>query len=219
VTALNFAITAWQSWSAASTQQPDSSHIPPMLRRRLSPLGRAAFSVIEPLVQEHGAMPLVYVSRHGECSRTLSLLQDLARGELISPTAFGLSVHNAVAGLYSIHRGLTGSITALSAGCHNLLAGLLEALGIARATNSKVLCVFCDEPPPEIFHAHVDQPSSAFALALVISPGTGWCLEPGAQESPGETPVIALGDCLAAQQPELTLSSTGLPWRLSRTCP
>lgn len=162
-------------------------------------------------------MPLVFVSRHGECSRTLSQLQDLARGELMSPTAFGLSVHNAVAGLYSIHRGLTGGITALSAGCHSLLAGLLEALGLARASNGKVLCVFCDEPPPEIFHAHVDQPSTAFALGLVIAPGDGWQLEPCGEAGLNETSVLALVDLLTARQPGLTLSSTGQPWRLSRT--
>ena len=162
-------------------------------------------------------MPLVFVSRHGECSRTLSQLQDLARGELMSPTAFGLSVHNAVAGLYSIHRSLTGSITAVSAGCHSLLAGFLEALGLAQATNGKVLCVFCDEPPPEIFHAHVDQPSLAFALGLVIEPGNGWQLEMCREPELNETPVLALVDLLRARQPSLTLSSTGQPWRLSPT--
>src|SRR6187431_3052889 len=158
MTALNFAIHAWQSWSSSSSEQPDSSQISSMLRRRLSPLGRAAFSVIDPLINQHGAMPLVYVSRHGECNRTLGLLQDLANNELMSPTAFGLSVHNATAGLYSIHRQLTSSITALSGGSHNLLAGLLETLGIVRQVKGKVLCVFCDEPLPAIYQAHVDQP-------------------------------------------------------------
>lgn len=218
MTALSFAIQAWQFWSA-DNGQPDASQIPPMLRRRLSSLGRAAFSVIEPLVQQQGAMPLVYVSRHGECNRTLGLLQDLANGELMSPTAFGLSVHNATAGLYSIHRGLTHSITALSGGCHNVLAGLLEALGMVQHINGKVLCVFCDEPPPAIYHAHIDQPLHAFALALVVSPGSGWQLQPDATASASETPVQSLVALLTASQPGLLLSSEGLAWRLHRTVP
>lgn len=162
-------------------------------------------------------MPLVYVSRHGECSRTLTLLQDLARGELMSPTAFGLSVHNAVAGLYSIHRGLTGNITALSAGCHNLLAGLIETLGLIQATKGKVLCVFCDEPPPSMFHAQVNQPENAFALGLVIAPGNEWRLAPEFGPSTAETPVMSLVHLLTGTQTAISLSSTGQPWHLSRT--
>ncbi|PUA27676.1 MAG: hypothetical protein B0W54_14105 [Cellvibrio sp. 79] len=216
MTVLNFAIPAWQSWSG---EQPDAAQIPAMLRRRLSMLGRAAFSVIEPLVARYGPMPLVYVSRHGECSRTLGLLQDLANGELISPTAFGLSVHNSTAGLYSIHRGLTTGITALSGGPHNLLAGLLEALGIARQTDGQVLCVFSDEPPPPIYHLHVNQPSQPFALAIVVAAGSGWQLQPESRVDALEAPVMSLVDLMESAQADLLLGSVGQVWRLSRTTP
>lgn len=205
MTTLNFAIPAWQFWASSTHPAPELSFVPPMLRRRLSPLGRAVFSVVEPLIQTQGAMPLVYVSRHGECSRTLKLLQDLAQGELMSPAAFGLSVHNANAGLYSIHKGLTQGITALSAGPHNLLAGLLEALGVVHQ-GQKVLCVFCDEPPPGIYHDFIREPTESFALALVLAPGSGWQLQPdtaavcstdwNCADNLG-TPVAALGEMLA----------------------
>lgn len=216
MTVLNFAITDWKCWSSADSPQPDASQIPAMLRRRLSLLGRAAFSVIEPLINQYGPMPLVFVSRHGECSRTLGLLEDLARGELMSPTAFGLSVHNSTAGLYSIHRGLTTSITALSAGPHNVLAGLLETLGVARQTRGKTLCVFCDEPPPDIYRSHVSQPTQSFALALVIESGEGWQLQREAL-SATQTEVLALVELLTARQTNLLLGNVGQAWRLSRT--
>ena len=219
MTMLNFAIQAWQCWSSSASDHPDSSPIPAMLRRRLSPLGRAAFSVIDPLINQHGAMPLVYVSRHGECSRTLGLLQDLANNELMSPTAFGLSVHNATAGLYSIHRQLTTGITALSGGSHMLLAGLLEALGIVRQVKGNVLCVFCDEPLPVLYQAHVGQPTQSFALALVLAPGTGWQLQPEMLTDAGATPVLSLVELMTLQQQSLLIGSQGQAWRLSRTRP
>src|SRR4051812_6705411 len=102
--ALTFSILDWKAWTPAHDLQPDVSVIPAMLRRRLSPIGRAALSVIMPLADSQGAMPLVYVSRHGDLNRTLGLLQDLALGEPLSPTAFSLSVHNATAGLFSIQQ-------------------------------------------------------------------------------------------------------------------
>ena len=179
MTAVSFNIPGWKAWSAEQADvQPDVSVIPAMLRRRLSVVGRAALSVIIPLMETHGAMPLVYVSRHGDLNRTLGLLEDLARAEPLSPTAFSLSVHNAIAGLFSIHRGLTANITAMSGGTHELIPALLETLGLCQQNAGPVLCVFCDEPPPALYQAYVDQPAYAYALALVIAPGDEWQLAP-----------------------------------------
>jgi hypothetical protein len=122
-----------------------------------------------PLADQYGAMPLVYVSRHGDLSRTLGLLEDVAKGEPLSPTAFSLSVHNATSGLFSIHQGLTKNVTAISCGSEDLVPALLESLGQCSADEPKVLCVFCDEPPPVIYTAQTNQPERPFALALVIS--------------------------------------------------
>jgi len=165
-----FNILDWRAWSPAQMDdQPDVSVIPPMLRRRLSPLARIAMSVIMPLADQYGAMPLVYVSRHGDLSRTLGLLEDVAKGEPLSPTAFSLSVHNATAGLFSIHQGLTKNVTAISCGMDDVVPALLESLGQCAADEPNVLCVFCDEPPPAIYSAQVSQPERPFAVALVIS--------------------------------------------------
>lgn len=220
--ALAFSILDWKAWTPMQNDAPDVSLIPPMLRRRLSPIGRAAMSVIMPLATTHGSMPLVYVSRHGDLSRTLALLEGLATGEPLSPTAFSLSVHNATAGLFSIQQGLTGNITALSGGAEELVPALLEALGLCNVQVPRVLCVFCDEPPPAIYQQQVDQPAQPYALALVISAGQDWKLENTDQGdvmaalSPAPQ-ALQLLELLQSGGDRLTLASNGGYWQLGRS--
>ena len=47
-------------------------------------------------------LPIVFSSRHGDLPKTSTLLADLADKNALSPTAFGLSVHNAIPSLFSI---------------------------------------------------------------------------------------------------------------------
>ncbi len=225
MSALGFNILGWKAWSAlAADSQPDVSIIPAMLRRRLSLVGRAALSVIIPMVEAHGPMPLVYVSRHGDLNRTLGLLQDLARGEPLSPTAFSLSVHNAIAGLFSIHQGLTANITAISGGAQELIPALLETLGLSQANGGPVLCVFCDEPPPELYQLHANQPEHAYALAIVVAAGGEWSLTStglaaGKTEIAGTYPQsLALLALLEnSTRSSLTFAANGSAWSIQRS--
>jgi len=222
--ALTFSILDWKAWTPAHNAQPDVSLIPAMLRRRLSAIGRAALSVILPLAATHGAIPLVYVSRHGDLNRTLGLLEELAKGEPMSPTAFSLSVHNATAGLFSIQQGLTQNITALSGGAQELVPALLEALGLCNAQTPQVLCAFCDETPPAIYRQQVDQPAHPYALSMVIGAGATWQLESlgRANESVAASPApqaLQLLQLLQGDEVELVLAHNGSQWRLSRCQP
>ena len=215
-----FALMGWQVWQATGNNEPDVSVIPAMLRRRLSPMGRAALSVVIPLLDTWGDMPIVYVSRHGELNRTLGLLRDLAIDEPLSPTAFSLSVHNATAGLLSIHRGLTHAITAISGGAQDVVPALLECLGQCTPQQPQVLCVFCDEAIPEIYHTH-EQPHPLHAVAFVITLAPAvtaphWALS--LTTSPVAPPAVKpqalqLAQALAQSQP-LTLASNGNIWHL-----
>lgn len=140
-----------------------------MLRRRLNPLGRVAVSVMMPMFERFGEMPIVFCSRHGDVARTLGMLEALATDEPLSPTAFSLSVHNALAGLFSIHQKCRLPITAMAAGEQELVPVLLECLGQLRSSEN-ILCVFCDEPLPAFYHRDMP-PSQRFAAAFVISAG------------------------------------------------
>ncbi len=218
---ITFDILDWQAWFPAQHDaQPDVSVIPAMLRRRLSPLARAAMSVIMPLAQIHGPMPLVYVSRHGDLNRTVDLLRDLANGELLSPTAFSLSVHNATAGLFSIQQGLTKNITAISGGACDLVPALLESRGLCDGiSESKVLCVFCDEPPPALYAAQASEPRVPYAFAMVMGVGKTWTLaaagpvDQGVHQ--GEPQVWQLFDLLEQGAAEALFACNGTAWKLS----
>lgn len=217
--ALTFNILDWKAWTPAQNDAPDVSVIPAMLRRRLSPLGRAALSVIMPLAQTHGAMPLVYVSRHGDLNRTLGLLEDMAKSEPLSPTAFSLSVHNATAGLFSIQHGLTSNITAISGGAQELVPALLEALGLCNEQTPQVLCVFCDEPTPSIYQHQAEQPAHAYAVALIIGAGQDWQLESVGQSqvaSSAEPQALQLLRVLQGDVDSLSLSHNRSDWLLRR---
>lgn len=222
--ALTFSIHDWKAWTPAQHDaQPDVSVVPAMLRRRLSPIGRAALSVIMPLAQTHGAMPLVYVSRHGDLNRTLGLLEELAKGEPMSPTAFSLSVHNATAGLFSIQQQLTQNITALSGGAQELVPGLLESLGLCDLHTPRVLCVFCDETPPAIYQHQVDQPAQPYAVAMIVGQGESWQLENSGQcDASTASPIpqaLRLLQFLQSDGIELALTHNGSQWRLRRCQP
>ncbi len=171
-------------------------------------------------------MPLVYVSRHGDFGRTFGLLEELARAEPLSPTAFSLSVHNAIAGLFSVHQGLKTNITAISGSSQDVVPALLETLGQCHASSGPVLCVFCDAPLPAIYHAYTPLPAQAYALALVVAPGKNWRLgqtslaqqqaaQPG-QEVQALQLLAQLESTVALEQ---VFGSNGAHWSLLRTNP
>lgn len=150
---------------------PDVKFIDPMLRRRLSPLARAALHVAYACAAECERVRFVYASRHGELNRTVELLQTMAGAEPLSPTNFSLSVLNTSAGLYSIARGDHSPATAIAAGPETFASGLLEAY--ARATLDHApptLYVYADAPAPPPFGPLADDVPGIIAIALLIDP-------------------------------------------------
>lgn len=203
----------WLRWSAAPSAPdevetaPDVSFLPAMQRRRLSRLARMVFHVAWPLAEGHEPLPFVFVSRHGETPRTFEMLNDLARGEPLSPTQFSLSVHNAIIGLWSILRGETSEMTALAAQGDGLEQGVLEAMGLLAEGAPAVLLVLAEEVPPAPYSPWVDDVPFPYALALLLTAGDAWCLsrkhpEPGTPAG-GMPHGLSLLAALAAGRPAL----------------
>jgi len=182
----------WLAWAGGDADgspetscKPDLPWVNAMLRRRLSPMGKAALWAAGQLLGEQRPEPMatVFASRHGEVGRTIKLLRDLAVQAPLSPASFSLSVHNAIGGIHSIANKVFSPVTAISAGPDTLCAALLEAyiqLRSSPETGGEVLCVFYDDPLPSPLDGFDQAPGDVQALAVRVGladMGTGIPLE------------------------------------------
>ncbi|MDM3869860.1 beta-ketoacyl synthase chain length factor [Porticoccus sp. W117] len=171
----------WQQWAASGNpvvsrpknpvpEVPDVSYMPAMLRRRLSPLARAAMHVAWQCLDDCQQVPLIFSSLYGESDRTFALTEAVAKQEQLSPASFSLSVHNAIAGQLSIARNITAEISCLSPLGAGVVPALLEAMGILNEGQwQQALLVFYDRPLPELYQSTVPGPDGMLACALLVS--------------------------------------------------
>lgn len=161
---------AWCSDAFVGEQVTELSgkSLPPMIRRRLSPLGRVAVECALQANFEQDGMPCVFASRFGDSQRTLGMLAAFQSGEGVSPTTFTTSVHNAVAGIYSIHDGSQEAVQVVSAGSETVLMGLVEAYALLSAGEMKVLYVYYDEPLPEAYSEFTEEVKTGFVWACLV---------------------------------------------------
>lgn len=173
---------AWHTWSNApwlpvGEEIPPLRQMDPMLRRRVSPLGRAA---LHAAFGAHGGSreaPAVFASRHGEVQRSWLLLNELADDQPLSPTSFGLSVHNAIGALYSMGCSHRAAIQSIAAGRETIEAALVEAVSLLADGASEVLLVYCEAPLPEAYACFADEPESLYGWAWRLTapvPGEPW---------------------------------------------
>lgn len=238
---LTFSIAQWQGWTQGfqdpSRWQDWAEHpycpigdqgpprldfLPPMQRRRLSPLARGVFACAWPLADGYANMPLVFASRHGETSRNFGLLQSLAADEPLSPTAFGLSVHNAIAAQWSIIRRETAESVALSVADDGLEHAFIEAAMLFEQGHENVLVILAEEQPPHPYVPWVDDAPFSYAAAFRLRPGTDWTLAldqvPDTDDTPRVWPnPLNLLRHLALQTPSWRHANHIRQWTWTRT--
>jgi len=195
--------------------------VPKMLKRRLSPLAKIVFCAANQCIDEHTIIPTVFSSAHGELGKSFAMMEMLEAGEEISPTAFSLSVHNAIAGLFSIAWQNKLQSTVVAPGEEGLAAAFIEALGLLQEGAEQVLLVFYDEPmldfyPFAPFKLSADE-SCALALRIAKS-GEGQALRMSLLPltgNDGEQPVQlpAFIRFLSDPQAQLTLKTPQHRWR------
>lgn len=173
---------AWQVWAQhglwpVEPPFPATPLLPMMMARRLSQGSRLAVQVGLSLLARHPVDYAIFASRHGELTRSMTLLQALADRQALSPTDFSMSVHNTAAGLCSIQGKAAIPMTSLAAGESSLMAGLTEAVGALQAGARKVLLVAFEGPVPEFHRPWLGSEAPPHALGLVLEAGDQWRCE------------------------------------------
>lgn len=173
-----FSISHWATWpdplaldgdADAGSPTPDLPAMPAMQRRRVERLGRMALHVAYASLGGD-VTPLVFASRWGDIRKSVGLIAQL-NADGMSPMAFSLSVHNAIAAQFSIARGDTGSYTAIAAGEGSIEAAFIEALGQLADGNDAVTIVCYDEPlpPPYSCYSQQDEVPRAWACRVMLA--------------------------------------------------
>lgn len=169
---MRFYIKAWDGWTDTIQLQSDQP-APLLLRRRVSALGQKALQAAWN-IPGAGNARYIFSSRHGEFSRTLSILQNYQEEGIVSPADFSLSVHHALIGLLSIAQKNHHGHTALAAGNESLCFAFIEAYGLLQQNSEEdVLIIYCDEPLPLPFTNFNNDVEVPIAMALLLSAKSG----------------------------------------------
>ena len=144
---------------------PALEGIPAMQRRRLSSIARMALNSAIQAKADTQLDYIVWASQYGDEKKTYTILEDVLQNITPSPTQFSTSVHNAVAGLYSILYQDSTISTSLSASWSEALVEAYAFLK-TRATTGKALVVYYDEPLPALYSEY--KAFQGFAMAAVV---------------------------------------------------
>jgi hypothetical protein len=160
----------WEAWARAPflpQGEPAAKleAMPAMQRRRLNGLGRAAAQAAWSVHEPAADVPVVFASRYGDAERCLNLLKAFAATGEASPTDFTFSVHNAIAGMYSIARGDGVASTSIAAGAGTAACGVVEACAQLADGAREVLLVCYDAPLPGEYAGFHDEPAAPYAWA------------------------------------------------------
>ena len=118
-------ISSWASLPPGAAA--DVSFVPPLVRRRLSPLQKLFFSLARSVGAEP-PLPVVFASRDGEDALTRRIVAEFNEAGAVSPNRFSSSVYNAAPGLWSVMTKNRAPYTAIAAGDDSVECGLLELL-------------------------------------------------------------------------------------------
>lgn len=165
MTGRSFAIAAWTVLSPGTV--PDVSFVPPLVRRRLSPLQRVFFALAHAVGAE-GEGAVVFASRDGEDTLTRRIVDDFHADGSVSPHRFSSSVYNAAPGLWSVFTKNRAPYTAIAAGDDTVECAFLELLG-------------CSGPATLVY---AEETGGGYGAAMRIGGGPGGRI---AEAGPGDS--------------------------------
>ena len=111
-----------------SEEQIDVSSIPPLVRRKLSLLDKAALTTMLKVFEPKNVDEIVFSSEYGEFTRLDNLIKQYQEFGETSPAVFSTSVHNYPVSFFTLYNKLNLPYYALSAGKNSLGAGLVKSI-------------------------------------------------------------------------------------------
>ena len=159
-----------------------------MQRRRLNHPARLMFSALRQLDLAENT-PLIFASHDGEINRGFSLWLDLLGEGKMSPMSFGLSVHNALAGSWSLHSRNHAEMNALSGTEAILETALVEACALLFEDAPQVAVAVVEDPLHAAYDVAAVRAPFPYALAMLVENGDACRLAfhgKGYRQAPGK---------------------------------
>ena len=167
----------WLHWAEApSCPHGDAivelPRVPPMARRRLGHLAKMAIFVADTVLEstQCADIPVIWASRYGDAEKSIALLKSQALDEPMSPTSFGLSVHNGIGAQHSILRGMRANAVCIASSHGAPEAGVVEAVGLLHDGAPQALVVCYDELLPYDYAGFHDESVAEYAWGLLLTP-------------------------------------------------
>ena len=115
----------------------DITFIPPILRRKTSPLDKIALSTMNKAYSDD-IQYVVFSSQFGEVERLLKIIEQYSLNKEVSPNIFSASVHNYPVGFFLFNIKKPLPYTALSALSSSISSGLISS--IVSEYNNTLFC-------------------------------------------------------------------------------
>ncbi|NMM42411.1 beta-ketoacyl synthase chain length factor [Pseudoalteromonas arctica] len=205
-------------------QDLDLSWVAPMQRRRLSPFMKMALHCMRKVVGEQ-PLAINFSSRHGDLPKTAGLLDAICIQDTLSPTAFGLSVHNAAVGIFSILNNNTAPMNAIACGNDSIISALIDSYARlhTKQCDQLMLC-HVDSALPVEYQCFADELQVDHSLALSLrlaKSGEGYFslqpinFEPTTEPSELLPISIQFAIALCNKAPKTTLFNNQRAWMLT----
>lgn len=141
-----------------------------MIARSCSTGIKMALTVASQVVENQSIDYAVFCSEHGELKCGVSLLTDLSRGELLSPSHFSRSVHNTASGIFTIIHKMQQNTISIASGKSTFLNGMISALAWLKLhPNTQVLLTVFDDYIPAQYHSLSISSDQQYAVAFLLS--------------------------------------------------
>lgn len=149
-------------------QDLDLNWVAPMQRRRLSQFMKMALHCMHK-VEGAQTLAINFSSRHGDLPKTSGLLDAICTDDALSPTAFGLSVHNAAVGMFSILNNNTAAMNAIACGNDSIISALIDSYARLHTQLCEQLMIcHADRALPTEYQCFADELQVDHCIALSL---------------------------------------------------